>query len=105
MRLMKRCISICFLISMICSSSSYAMNFKCYWQRGVRTSGVMATMDKAKLSDYELRGDGGFQMVSAEGFDWTSGSQTVSGDVGEFYGRLFINGRLSAKPALQYSSG
>ena len=83
------------LLSLSPEKSAFAMDFKCYWKFGIRTDSVLATMDQSKRGNNELRGDGGYQYVSANQFSYSSGSKAVeiTDKIPGFYGvKLFING-------------
>lgn len=90
------------LLFFLFSQSTEAMDFKCYWEFGVRTHSVTETMDQSKRgyqpgSNTELRGDGGYQDVSANQFNYSSGSKAVemTDNVFGFDGvKLFTNGNL-----------
>lgn len=90
------------LLSLSPGKSAFAMDFKCYWEFGVRTDSVTETMDQSKRgfeagSNARLRGDGGYQDVSANQFSYSSGSKAVemTDKVFGFDGvKLFTNGNL-----------
>ena len=85
------------LLLLSLDKSAFALDFKCYWRFGVRTDSVLATMDQSKRGNNELRGDGGYQYVSANQFSYSAGSKAVemTDSVFGFDGvKLFTNGSL-----------
>ena len=90
------------LLLFLFNQPAQAMDFKCYWEFGVRTDSVTQTMDQSKRgfeagSNARLRGDGGYQDVSANQFSYSSGGKAVemTDNVFGFDGvKLFTNGNL-----------
>ena len=90
------------LLAVFTSTAASSMEFKCYWKFGVRSDMVTNTMDKSKLKSTELRGDGGYQIVSSDHFESIPGSKKMKladanpfGYQGIANGELFTNGNLN----------
>ena len=99
------------LMGTFVSSSAVAMEVKCFWKFGMRTDLVLETMDQSKRGTSQMRGDGGYQTISADQFLPIPGSKKVKLHTDNsfgFYmgeGELFTNGNLQFKVSSGFAKG